>query len=226
MTTRPMPAAASAVALAVAAALLLATAAHAGGVDPLQTQTCNEPPPLLLGVAPGGIQAQVTGKPLKPGGTVKTRGTNPTESPELDGFELFSQTSAFEFSTDLGTVAGWLTETLVQGADERCKPHLRLQVQQGCVSQVRLEGVVHKRKLVADHRDDLPGQVPSRSASRSPDGSVITFTLKAPLCAGQASRWLLLNTDVGAVERLPALRLVAPNGQASALQPFFVPLVP
>jgi hypothetical protein len=192
--------------------------------DPTQTQTCNEPPPLRRR-GDDGVAPLVTGKALKPGTARRTRGTNVGLSPELEGWELLSEERPFEFDDGGGTVKGTYVESIVRGADKRCKSHLQVRPLSGCVSRVVLQGYQHPAKLVADFRIDWDGTVPPRRASRSPaPGTTITFDLKAPVCAGHRSRWLLLNTSVQAVEPLPTLRFVAPDGSASDPHTFHVPL--
>jgi hypothetical protein len=101
----------------------------------------------------------------------------------------------------------------------------------GCVSKLAVHHYIHPKKLVADWRLDFPGMIRSKSASRTfedTDGStIVTFNLASKVCAGQTTKWLLLNTSVPEVERLSTLRFIAPNGQGSpTLFPFHVPFVP
>lgn len=197
---------------------------HANG--PTQTQTCNEPP--ALSAAGGSFQAQVTGKALKPGTTRRTNGTDLVLSPELDGWVLFSDDRPFSFVAGGGVVSGTYGEILVRGADKRCKSHLQVRPQVGCVSKLVFEGYHHplNMKLVADYRTDQGGTVASRRASRSAGaGSTITFELKTPVCAGGTSRWLLLNTSVKEVEPLATLVFVAPDDSASEPHTFHAPVV-
>ena len=84
---------------------------------------------------------------------------------------------------------------------------------------------MHPLKLVADYRDDLGGRIPSKVASRSTDGSQIIFDLASPVCAGQDSRWLLLNTSVDEVSPLNVLQFVSPEGQVSQPLPVHIPLL-
>jgi hypothetical protein len=220
---KPLPA------LAFAAVLAAPAGACAGGQradDPTQTQTCNEPPP--LSAAGGGFQAQVSGRALKPGTTRRTNGTDLVSSPELDGWVLFSADRPFSFLAGGGVVSGTYGEVLVRGADKRCKSHLQVRPDMGCVSKLVVQGYHHPitLKLVADHRSDLGGTVASRHASRSAGaGTTITFVLKTPVCAGETSRWLLLNTSVKEVEPLAALVFVAPNEVASEPYTFHVPVM-
>lgn len=214
---------------ATLAALSLAAPAWAaaGDVDPSQTQVCNEPPPLSA-AAGGGVDAQVTGKALKPGTTRRTNGTDLVLSPELDGWVLFSADRPFSFIAGGGVVSGTYGEILVRGADKRCKSHLQVRPANGCVSKLVVQGYHHplNMKLVADYRTDQGGTVASRRASRSAGaGSTITFELKTPVCAGNTSRWLLLNTSVKEVEPLATLVFVAPDDSASEPHAFHVPVV-
>lgn len=194
--------------------------------DPTQTQTCNEPP--ALSAAAGRFQAQVTGKALKPGTTRRTNGTDLVLSPELDGWVLFTADRSFSFIAGGGVVSGTYGEILVRGADKRCKSHLQVRPNNGCISKLVLEGYHHplNMKLVADYRTDQGGVVASRRASRSAGaGTTVTFELKTPVCAGNTSRWLLLNTSVKEVEPLATLVFVAPDGSASEPHIFHVPVV-
>lgn len=206
---------------------LLAGPVRANGNGPLQTQKCNEPPPTFDGTlsVAGDLEALVTGKWLKPGSTLATRGTNSRESPELGGPKLLSTSQSFEFKDQKGLISGKYSEMIVQGTDKKCKCHLRVQIREGCVSRVVISKYVHPLKLVADYRDDLGGRVPSKVASRSQDGTQISFDLSTPVCAGQDSRWLLLNTSVEEVAPLSVLQFVSPEGQLSQPLPVHVPLV-
>jgi hypothetical protein len=203
-----------------------AQAASAQGNDPTQTQTCNEPPALYA--ASGSFQPQVTGKALKPGTTRRTNGTDVVLSPELDGWVLFSADRPFHFISGGGVVSGTYGEILVRGGDKRCKSHLQVRPQSGCVSKLVVRGFHHPlgTKLVADFRTDQGGMVASRRASRSAGaGSTITFELMTPVCAGTTSRWLLLNTSVKEVEPLETLVFVAPDDSASEPHTFHVPVM-
>jgi len=204
-------------------------AAGSGWADdngPLQTQTCNDPPPAFDSLSPlGENDALVTGKWLKPGTTRLTEGTNPRESPELGGTKIFSTSQSFEFKDPKGLITGKYSEMIVAGTDKKCKCHLRVQIREGCVSRVMISKYVHPLKLVADYRDDLGGRIPSKTASRSTDGSQIIFDLATPVCAGQDSRWLLLNTSIEEVAPLNVLQFVSPEGQVSQPLPVHIPLV-
>jgi hypothetical protein len=220
---------------ALAALCLAVPAAHAVPVDvidPQQTQTCNEPPAL----AGGGMGAtKATGLPLPPGGSQLTQGTNAGEATELDGYFVYSQTRDFSFVTAGGkTVAGKYTEAVMRGRDRKCKSHVQIAVQRGCVSKVALQDFPYPLgvKLVADWRDDFPGNVASESVDRSLiyDGNktTITFRMKdgQPVCSGQTSRWLLLNTNITQVTQGNHLQFVTPGGHASELFPFHAPSLP
>lgn len=207
---------------------LVAGSALAGVNGPLQTQRCNEPPPALASVNEFDPLAdgQVTGLWLKPGTTRTTAGTNSRESPELAGTRLYSSSQLFEFKDPKGQlISGKYSELIVAGTDKKCKCHLRIQVREGCVTQVVINKYIHPLKLVADYRDDLSGKIPSRSASRSKDGTTVTFDLTSPVCAGQDTRWLLLNTSIEEVAPLDVLQFVTPEGQFSPPLPVHVPLI-
>jgi hypothetical protein len=45
------------------------------------------------------------------------------------------------------------------------------------------------------------------------------------VCAGQDSRWLLLNTSVEEVAPLSVLQFVSPEGEVSQPLPFHIPLL-
>jgi hypothetical protein len=210
--------------------VLVAGPLRAQDNGPLQTQKCNEPPPVFDGAAAfdaleGDLATLVTGKWLKPGTTVPTNGTNARESPELGGPKIFSTSQTFEFKDQKGLISGKYSEMIVQGTDKKCKCHLRVLIREGCVSRVMISKYVHPLKLVADYRDDLGGRIPSKVASRSTDGTQINFDLATPVCAGQDSRWLLLNTSVDEVAPLSVLQFVSPDGQLSQPLPVHVPLV-
>ncbi|HEV8689186.1 MAG TPA: hypothetical protein VGQ91_02735 [Ideonella sp.] len=206
---------------------------------PLQTQKCNDPPPAFVAEGEGGegaIQPAVTGKWLKPGTTRKTLGTDIAHSPELDGFVVFTKTRNFSFDAGQGmdaetAVAGTYTETIVQGTDKFCKCHLQIAVATGCVSKLAVHHYIHPLKLVADWRTDLGGMIRSKTASRTleappDDSTIVTFNLANKVCAGQTSKWLLLNTSVNEVEELGTLQFIAPNGVGSpTLFQFHVPYV-
>jgi hypothetical protein len=222
---------------AALAALCLATSAtHAapdGDIDPQQTQTCNEPP--ALSVEGGGRldATQVTGDPLKPGETQDSLGTNAALASELDGFFVYSQTRDFSFVTGDGkTVAGKYTEAVMRGKDDKCKCHLQIAVQRGCIDQVVIQHFKYpKTRLVADWRTDFPGNVPSEKVQRSAvvnGESTITFHMAdgQPVCKGQTSRWLLLNTNITQVTEGNHLQFVTPQGHGSGLFPFHVPSPP
>lgn len=203
--------------------------------QPLQTQRCNDPPPAF------GVQqvdasgdawiTQPSGKWLHPGMTLRTKGTDVANSPELDGWVVFTRDPMpFSFDTTDGLVAGVYREVIVQGADKRCKSHVRVEVQAGCINKLTVHDYLHPQKLVANYRRDLGsfGDIPSRSATRSGediDGrTTVTFNLPAKVCAGQSSRWLLLNTNVRQVRLQNALQFFAPGDQGSPTRfPFFVP---
>lgn len=210
--------------------VLLAGPVRAEVNGPLQTQKCNEPPPTLDGASAfedldRELAILVTGKALKPGATVATNGTNSRESPELGGTKIFSTSQSFEFKDPKGLISGKYSEMIVAGTDKKCKCHLRIQIREGCVSRVMISKYIHPLKLVADYRDDLGGRIPSKVASRSQDGTQINFDLTTPVCAGQDTRWLLLNTSVDAVAPLSVLQFVSPEGQLSQPLPVHVPLV-
>lgn len=226
MSTSPFPLRA-----ALAALCLAAPAAHASTsdtIDPVQTQTCNEPPALARG---GGVHAAgLTGKPLPPGAKRKTEGTNATDSPELDGLIVISQTSDFSFGDGLSLVAGKYTEIVSQGTDGFCKCHVQVAVMKGCIAQVSVRDVVHDNTLVADWRTDFPGHVPSRKVQRSlPDGenkTRVTFTMNEPVCEGFTSRFLLLNTNVNQLALGNTLQFKSPANVVSPAFPFRVPMAP
>jgi len=206
--------------------LLAASASWANDNGPLQTQKCNDPPPAFNDFSIlGENEVLVTGKWLKPGTTRLTEGTNSRESPELGGTKIFSTSQSFEFKDPKGPITGKYSEMIVAGTDKKCKCHLRVQLREGCVSRVMISKYVHPLKLVADYRDDLGGRIPSKVASRSTDGSQIIFDLASPVCAGQDSRWLLLNTSVEEVAPLSVLQFVSPEGEVSQPLPFHIPLL-
>jgi hypothetical protein len=207
----------------------VALAASGDAIDPQQTQVCNEPPPL----APPRDRVevtQVTGDHLKPLEVQDSLGTNAVLATELDGFFIYSQTRDFSFVTGDGkTIAGKYTEAVMRGRDDKCKSHLQVAVQRGCIDQVVIQHFKYpKTRLVADWRTDFPGNVPSEKVERSAvvgGESTITFHMAdgQPVCKGQTSRWLLLNTNITQVTEGNHLQFVTPQGHGSGLFPFHVP---
>lgn len=202
-------------------ALAFAPVVQASEIQPEQTQRCNDPPPpqaARVGQT-DGAEALISGQWLKPGTTRSTAGTDTQTTPENDGQTVFSATRAFSMSTSNGEVSGRYLEKIVGGTDGFCKCQLRIVMDKGCLSGLAIHQIQHSLKLVADYRRDLPGQVPSKSAWRSDDGSVVGFRLARVLCAGESSRWLVLNTSVESVDLGGALELVAADGLSSTLLP-------
>lgn len=213
------------------AALSLAAPAFAqaggdGFIDPLQTQTCNEPPP-LAGL--GDFAVQIKGKNLTPGSQRLTPGTSAALSTELDGIQL-DHTEPVEFSFDAGP--GWVTgsyeEIIVKGTDDTCKTHLRVTVTSGCIVRLVFQNYRHPlgKKLVANYRLDLfpeDGGIPPHDAQRSSgQGRTVAFNLDRKVCGhaflpqNRRTRWLLLNTSATAVSPRKSLVLVPPPGGASS----------
>jgi hypothetical protein len=211
---------------AALAALFGLASAQAAAQGP-EADKCNENQGLqgaALEAEP--LRADLTGIPLLPGHTELTEGTNPSESPELVGPLEFGLTGKFKFMAAGALVQGSYAEQNYTGADKRCKQHLKVKVKNGCIEKVRLHQYVHPLALdlVADFRDDLPGQIRSDTASRSVDGTVIEFQLATPVCAGHNTRWLLLNTSIDTMMLVRGLEFVAPTGEHSRLRPVHVPL--
>lgn len=213
----------------LAAALLLPlafclahTSAQAQGPD---VDRCNENQGLDADALDDPFVADLTGIPLLPGQTVPTDGTNSIESPELHGKLAFQLTGKFNFHSASGTVKGGYSERNYSGAHKRCKQHLQIKVTQGCVRRVLIHNYVHPLDIVADFRDDIAGDVQSDVASRSGDGLVFEFHLFEPVCAGQTSRWLLLNTSVNTLTKSNQLELISDDGESSGLLPIHVPFV-
>jgi len=213
--------------LALSAALgLSSTCAAAQGPE---TDKCNENQGLhAMALDPGPIGGAMSGTPLDPGETWPTPGTNATDSPELIGTLEFELTGKFK-SPD-GELRGSYIERTYNGADNRCKQHLRFKVKQGCVVKVRFNKYAHPldpdRPLFADYRNDWPlGDVAPAAASRSPGkGLVIDFHMDRPVCAGETSNWLLLNTSIQPMVVIKGLQFIGPVGEASVLRPIHVPL--
>ncbi len=172
------------------------------------------------------IRPELTGVPLLPGHRVPTRGTNPTESPELAGVTvILPPPTSFSFTSTEGLVAGSYKESIqASDTDGTCKQHTKLTMTAGCISKIRFHQYLHPLDIVADFRDDLPGKVPSKRASRSNDGLTFEFLLKRPVCAGESTRFLLLNTSILHMTTADALELVARDGtSAPVLFPVHVP---
>lgn len=216
--------------LGVLALCGLAQAAHAE--DPLGDK-CNPnlfaPPgsgaPWVPALAPGMGGDAVSGKPLKPGQTRRTRGTDTLLSPELVGLTVYDQAQGFSFVAQGGTVSGSYEEAIVASdTDGTCKQHTKLTLVSGCIAKLRFHTYQHPTKpIVADYRKDLPGQVPSDFATRSFDGLSFEFHLKEPVCAPKTTRWLLLNTSINRMTSAAALQLVTPEGIGSPLFAIHVP---
>jgi hypothetical protein len=216
----PMRATWAALSFFVPAALL---AAQDDSIDPLQTQTCNEPPP-LAGAGVDGFAAQVNGMPLKAGTTVDTFGTSPWQSDELTGPVIFQRTRGYQFTSAGQTVKGEYGELIVNGSDG-CKSHIQIRPAWGCISKVEILRFRHRGKLVADFRTDQGGDIPSTKASRSAaPGRTITFELPAKVCPGQTSKWLLLNTSMPTLAPTHAIVFHADTGGSSSARPFHVPV--
>lgn len=206
------------------AAPALAQAGGDGAIDPLQTQTCNEPPPL----AGRARAANLTGTPLPPGGDNETNGTRVADAEELDGLIVISETRDFSFGIGPNTVAGKYTEIVSQGSDGFCKSHVQVAVMKGCITHVRVLGFVHDSTLVADWRRDFPGNVPSsrvvRSSANGNNKTRVTFTMNGSVCEGQTTRFLLLNTNVNVLALGNTLQFKPLVGGLSPAFPFRVPL--
>lgn len=183
----------------------------------------------------GGYGGDVTGDPLDPGETQATLGTNKVESPELKPkLIVVKQSTSFSFTTTSGPVTGVFEERVDSGKDCNCKSHVRIRVTAGCVGKVVIRRYVHPihKPIVADWRDDqgksfyIPSDKASRSTVAVDQASTFTFSFLPPfVCAGQTSRWLLLNTSIDHVSEVPdGIFFVAPNGQGSNTYRFHVPL--
>ncbi|MFO1338878.1 MAG: hypothetical protein U1F53_11715 [Burkholderiaceae bacterium] len=233
------PRGATAIALLLPA-LLAGLPGHAAAQGPLGDK-CN---PNVLSVrdtpdaagGPGGQSpATVTGTPLEPGYTCKTKGTNPDESPELVGTPVITDdTGTFSFSdpTPPDTlpppgklVSGTYQQMIVRSnADSSLKQYIRFNLVSGCLARVRFNQYHHENlPIVADFRDDVPGLRRSDYASRSADGLVFEFHLQRNVCAGQTTRWLLLNTSIFQMSAASALELITPKGNSSGPLPTYVP---
>lgn len=213
--------------LALSAALGLSSACAAAQGP--EADKCNENQGLQamdLDLDLGPIDPAVSGTPLDPGETWPTPGTDTTDSPELIGTLEFELTGRFKFMSAGGLVQGSYIERNYNGADNRCKQHLRFKVKQGCVIKVRFNKYAHPldQPLVADYRKDWPGMVASATASRSPvKGLTIDFLMERPVCAGETSRWLLLNTSIQTLVPVKGVQFIAPTEESSPLRPIHVP---
>jgi hypothetical protein len=208
----------------------------AAAIEP-EDNKCNENQGIrsdTLPEAEGSVHAQQTGTPLLPGYRCKTQGTNKDESPELDGVPVVkddSGTFSFTEPDPLGlnpediTVSGTYQQLIVKSdSDATLKQHTRFKLTSGCIARIRIHQYDHPLPIVADYRDDLKGMVRSDFASRSLDGLSFEFHLKRPVCAGETSRWLLLNTSILQVKKVNALELITPSGNSSPqLLPIRVP---
>jgi hypothetical protein len=209
------------------APLTIGLANAASAAQGPETDKCNENQGLQA-MAPdlAPIGGAVSGTPLDPGETWPTNGTDTSDSPELIGTLEFELTGKFKFMSAGGLVQGSYIERNYNGADNRCKQHLRFKVKQGCVVKVRFNKYAHPldQPLVADYRKDWPGMVASATASRSPvKGLTIDFVMERPVCAGETSRWLLLNTSIQTLVPVKGVQFIAPTEEVSPLRPIHVP---
>jgi hypothetical protein len=211
--------------LLLPAGLAALAASAAAGQGPLADK-CNENQGLgeLTSLALGNavIQPLLTGIPLEPGQTVPTNGTDKVESPELAGKVAITGGGSFSFAGITGTYEEFI---LASHSDGTCKHHTQVKVVSGlgCITRVRFHQYFHPLDIVADYRTDKPGKVRSKTASRTEDGLTFEFQLKTKLCAGQSTRWLLLNTSIRHMQTLSALELVADDGSLSSPLPVHVP---
>lgn len=228
-----------ALAFMLASALALAASATVAQPPPPISKGCHPVPPKAdaaadadAGEASGFDTADLTGKPLAPGGARKTLGTNDTESPELQTLKkLLDQRTRFTLQTDQGPVDGELHQVVTRGTDRFCKCHLQVSIAEtspGCVARARVGNFdLGSEQLVADFRDDMNGVVPPKLATRTADGLNIDFVFDARklLCAGMTSRWMVLNT--GWEEEIgPAgvFQAIGPQGEEGPPVPAFAPV--
>jgi hypothetical protein len=189
------------------------------------TETCNENQGQQATSFGAASSANLTGIPLLPGNTVPTNGTNLSESPGLAGPLEFKLKGKFTFDDNGSSVQGSYREENRTGPDRYCKQQFAMTLSKGCVSEVRVHKYVHPLDIVADFRDDLPGQIAPDTASRSVDGTVFKFHLSRPVCAGETTRWLVLNTSIKDLTLMNGLEFIAPSGDHSKLHPIHVPVV-
>lgn len=186
---------------------------------------CSDPPLRAEAVnTPAAAWAsQITGTPLYPGQTVATLGTNLTESPELSKDLIVSTKKAFTGEN----LRGVLRQRIFAGHDGQCKVEWQVQLKPGsvgCVEKLRITKFIHPLDIVADFRDDQNGTQAADFARRSNNGKVFDFRLSAKVCAGQKSRWLLLNTNIDVMQRKGTVQLFdAANERLTLPLPTYVP---
>lgn len=84
-----------------------------------------------------------------------------------------------------------MLQLIKRGTDQRCKAEWQITVSPdslGCVTAIRIDGFLHPldKPLVADYRDDLPGDTnPDRAYRSAGDGSKLRFRVPGGVCAGQ-----------------------------------------
>lgn len=216
----------------LALTLALATAPAWATVEPQGPNETVCPNPALTSFdreSADHVWPALTGTPLAPGGSVLTLGTNPSESPELSDEVLRSFARSFSFNTAQGIVSGTVLQLIKRGTDHRCKAEWQITVSPeslGCVTAIRIDGFLHPldKPLVADYRDDLPGDTnPDRAYRSAGDGSKLRFRVPGGVCAGKTSRPLLLNTSINKMARKGSLQLQGPAGELSPPVSTYVP---
>lgn len=170
------------------------------------------------------ITPLLTGTPIGPGQTVATEGTNPSESPELSDELLRQFSRTFAFDGGGTVVSGKVIQQIKRGTDDRCKSEWVIRVSAGCVVSLRIGNFLHPAPIVADYRDDLGGLIGSDVAARSGGtGTSFRFNLPTPVCSGQSSRPLLLNTSIRRMVKKGTVQVEATGGVLSPPLPTFVP---
>jgi hypothetical protein len=218
----------------LASALVLGAGAAVAQPPPPISKGCHPPPPKAdRADASGFYTADLTGKPLEPGGSRKTLGTNDTESPELQTLKrLVERRTPFTLHTNEGDVEGTLHQVVDRGTDTFCKCHWQVSVSPaslGCIARARIGNFdLDGLQVVADYRDDLGGTVRPKFATRTEDGLSFDFVFEPSklLCAGMTSRWLLLDTEwEGEVAAVGLFQAIGPQGEEGQAIPAFAPVM-
>jgi hypothetical protein len=178
---------------------------------------------------PGIKRPLTTPSPLLPGTTRPTSGTNPTAWPAIAGVVGVDQSTTFSFVAPCGPISGKVRQIVVDSDRGKCvlQSAVELQPESACnVTMVELVNFRHpKKNLFGEFRDDLlPSGIAPYEVERSAGkGTDIIFRFSSGVAPGQASRLMLLSTDLGAARKTGGLILHTGDGGSSAPIPAWVP---